>query len=143
MGTVSTIATILGQPRAGRRLNEPTSLATEVKKGLPFHSLESVAARYGLPLNVIGPVLGIPSRTLARRKREGQLRADESDRLGRLARLLVHADDTFGDPAKVGKWLQRENRALGHVTPLSLLSTDAGTLAVDQILGRIDHGVFS
>jgi uncharacterized protein (DUF2384 family) len=39
-------------------------------------------------------------------------------------------------------WLKTPNRALG-VRPLDLLDTEAGTDAVDRLLTRIEHGVYS
>jgi putative toxin-antitoxin system antitoxin component (TIGR02293 family) len=139
----STVASILGQPDTEARFNDSQRLSAELSKGLPFGALKGISATYGLSLEQLSPVVGISARTLGRRRREGTFRAHESDRIGRLARILAHADDTFGDHAKVGRWLVTEIRALGYVAPLSLMVNDAGVLAVDQILGRIDHGVFS
>jgi putative toxin-antitoxin system antitoxin component (TIGR02293 family) len=49
----------------------------------------------------------------------------------------------FGERAKASRWLHNPNRALGGVSPLSLLDTDLGTREVEQILGRIEYGVYS
>lgn len=143
MGASSTIASILGQPNAGERFNQPAKLARELSKGLPFRTLEFIAQTYGLSLEQLSPVVAVSPRTLARRRSEGVFHPDESDRIGRLARILEHADEVFADHLSVGRWLVTEIRALGYVAPLTLMVNDAGVLAVDQILGRIDHGVYS
>jgi predicted RNase H-like HicB family nuclease len=52
------------------------------------------------------------------------------------------AEEVFGDPATAADWLNSKNAALGGVTPLSLLSTNAGAQSVLDTLGRIEHGVF-
>ena len=72
----------------------------------------------------------------------GALSAAESDRLARLARILVRAEQALGDEEKARRWLTRENRALGDAQPLALLDSDAGAEAVEQVLGRIEHGVY-
>lgn len=56
--------------------------------------------------------------------------------------VTCKAEEVFGDPATAADWLNSKNAALGGVTPLSLLSTDAGAQSVLDILGRIEHGVF-
>jgi putative toxin-antitoxin system antitoxin component (TIGR02293 family) len=80
---------------------------------------------------------------LARRKQERRLRADESDRLLRLARVAAVAEDVLGAQDKAGRWLQKPNRALGGIVPLDLLDTDLGAEEVVTVLGRIEHGVYS
>jgi putative toxin-antitoxin system antitoxin component (TIGR02293 family) len=49
----------------------------------------------------------------------------------------------LGSTDKAARWLHTENRALGGQTPLALLDTDLGTRQVEEVLGRIEHGVFS
>jgi putative toxin-antitoxin system antitoxin component (TIGR02293 family) len=143
MTSLSTVASILGQEDADGQFNTPQGLSAELSKGLPYRSLEHIAQSYGLSLTQLSPVVGVSLRTLSRRRREGKFRPHESDRVGRLARVLAQADETFGDHHKAGRWLVTEIRALGYVAPLTLMVNDAGVRAVEQILGRIDHGVFS
>jgi uncharacterized protein (DUF2384 family) len=44
-------------------------------------------------------------------------------------------------PEAAVKWLRRPQRALGGEIPLTLLDTDAGALAVERLLGRIEDAV--
>lgn len=57
--------------------------------------------------------------------------------------LMVHAVETFGDSQKAKAWLATPNRALGQRRPLDLMGDSEGCRQVDEILGRIDHGIFS
>ena len=57
--------------------------------------------------------------------------------------VLAQAQDTLGSLEKAKSWLSLGNRSLGGVTPLSLLDTDIGAQAVQDVLGRIEYGVFS
>jgi putative toxin-antitoxin system antitoxin component (TIGR02293 family) len=88
-------------------------------------------------------VLHLPPRTLARRKRERRLRADESDRLFRLGRIAALAEEVLGSREKASRWLHRPNPALGRVIPLRHLDTDLGARQVEDLLLRIAHGVYS
>ena len=44
---------------------------------------------------------------------------------------------------KAVAWLRRPNRALGRHVPLELLDNDLGARQVEDVLGRIQHGVIS
>ena len=46
-------------------------------------------------------------------------------------------------PGRLGRWLQKPNRALGGAIPIDLLSSDLGADQVETILGRIEYGVYS
>lgn len=88
-------------------------------------------------------MLVIPKRTLARRKaRRETLTQEETDKALRLARISAEADRVFGGPEKSARWLRKSNSALAGRTPLELLRSETGALAVDELLGRIDHGMF-
>jgi putative toxin-antitoxin system antitoxin component (TIGR02293 family) len=56
---------------------------------------------------------------------------------------MARAEEALGDSEKAHRWLGRENRALGGERPVALLDSDAGARAVERVLGRIEHGVFS
>ena len=144
MVTATMIAEALGGRNVLReRLADYSAVVRRTREGLPYAALAAVAKRYGIPLANLARVIGLPERTLARRKKERHLRADESDRLLRVARVATSAEDVLGAQAKAGRWLQTPNRALGGAIPLDLLDTDLGAEEVVTILGRIEHGVYS
>lgn len=58
----------------------------------------------------------------------------------KIARVVEHAEDIFGKNAQ--GWLMDSNEALGDITPISLFGTEIGIEQVDNILGRIEHGIF-
>jgi len=142
--TTERVVSTLGGRRALRsRIDSVDKLHLEVRRGLPYASLESVAEVYEIDLRRLADVLAIPLRTLARRKHDRRLRPDESDRLYRVARIAALADDALGGRDQAVRWLQRPNRALGNAVPLYYLDTELGARRVEDILGRIRHGVYS
>lgn len=61
----------------------------------------------------------------------------------RLAQVIKRAVEVFEDEQTALSWLKNPNAALGGSSPLSLLDTELGSLAVSNTLGRIEHGVFA
>jgi putative toxin-antitoxin system antitoxin component (TIGR02293 family) len=119
------------------------AVIARARAGLPYAALEAIATRFAIPQDLLVRILHLPPRTLARRKKSGRLGADESDRLLRLARVVARAAEVLGSDERAGAWLRAPVLALGSVRPLDLLDTDLGAQQVEQVLGRIEHGVYS
>lgn len=143
MGAIGVVELLGGERVLRRKLSGPLQMVEALRAGLPYKSLEAVMETLGLSREEASTVLSVPMRTLVRRKQERRLRADESDRLYRLARVAARAVDVLGSSEDAAKWLRRSNLALGGVAPLELLETDAGAEEVDEVLGRIEYGMFS
>lgn len=134
---------VLGGPSVFKGHSEPTPVEfrERIKRGLPYRSLESLRERLGLSVPETASVLQMPARTLARRRQSRRLDADESDRLYRVARVAAQAYAVFGSEERAAEWLRRPNRALGGELPVHLLDTDVGARQVEDVLGRLAHGV--
>ena len=143
MVTAARLRETLGGPRVFSGTQDLGAIVDWVREGLPYAALQAVAKHFDIPLRELTTVLDLPERTMARRKREGRLRAGESDRLLRVARVAALAEEILGDRAKAARWLRRPNRALGDKTPLQALDTDLGASQVETVLHRVEHGVFS
>ena len=114
-----------------------------IRQGLSSAAVDSLAKTLRVTQSELAVALGIPERTLARRKKEGTLNSEESAKLVRLARVVGRAKETFEDLDTALDWLKSPNAALSGATPLSLLDTDIGAESVMDTLGRIEHGVFA
>ena len=159
---LNAIAEMLGGTRVFKHpISSEHELIQAVRAGLPMSALEAVLAQVATAKALQREVVEIvgSARTLQRKraahrdamatpakKRRAKtvtLSPGESDRLARFARLLVRAQTAIGDREKAQRWLAKPNRALGGERPVTLLDSDAGTLAVERVLGRIEHGVYS
>jgi putative toxin-antitoxin system antitoxin component (TIGR02293 family) len=119
-------------------------LIERLRQGVPFRELALLIHQTGMSQEEAALALHIPLRTLARRRStSGRLAQGEGERFVRFARILSMANDTLGSMAGAQAWMRQENRALGGATPVSLLDTDIGARAVQDVLGRIEHGIFS
>lgn len=138
------IVDALGGGKAlGRKIGTLDDLREQLRAGLPTAALDAVMAQFNIARTEASAALNLPLRTIARRKHERRLRSDESDRLFRLARTAAHAAQVLGSREKAARWLHEPNRALGDQPPLLLLDSDLGARQVEEVLGRIEHGVFS
>lgn len=114
-----------------------------LKRGLPFASFEKLRGTLGVTARELADVLQIASRTLARRREEGRMRTDESERLYRLAKLLDRTSAITDSAEQARHWFTTPKRALGGATPLAFADTEPGAREVEHLIGRLEHGVFS
>jgi putative toxin-antitoxin system antitoxin component (TIGR02293 family) len=119
-------------------------LIERIKSGLKFGVLESLSSVTGQPLAELASRVGIPPRTLARRKSAGKLSMEESERVVRLAGLYEKAAELFnGDVVSAQQWMSQSKKALGGESPLDYAATELGAREVENLIGRLEHGVFA
>lgn len=116
---------------------------TLVRQGISASAVDAAMRVIGVGQTELARALDIPERTLARRKKEGTLSRDESGKLVRLAQVIERAVEVFEDEHAALNWIKSPNATLGGSSPLSLLDTELGSVAVANTLGRIEHGVFA
>ena len=121
----------------------PAQVIHRVSKGLPFSELEHLRGEIDEPLESVARRLAISRSTLQRRKAERRLSPQESDRVMRFWRLTQHAAKVFGHMTRARQWLKFPQRGLGGAVPLDYASTEVGAREVENLLGRIDYGVYS
>ena len=130
-------------PDLGLTTASTQGLIHAVKEGLPIRTFMLLAALLGISEAALAGVTGISSSTLMRRKRSGQLTPAESEHVLRIARLLDLAIQVFEDADSATDWLRSDNLSLGGRTPLEYADTEIGAHEVENLLGRIAHGVYS
>jgi putative toxin-antitoxin system antitoxin component (TIGR02293 family) len=126
----------------GLHTYDTTELHGRVQKGLSYESFEGIRRVLDLPTSRVAELLRIPSRTLSRRREARRLQPEESDRLFRLSRLIGLALQLFeGNLDDTRSWLQAPNSALGNETPLDFATTEVGAREVENLIGRLEHGI--
>ena len=138
------VETLLGGKRV-LRTKPRTSLdwVSVIRRGISATAVDALVKTIRVTQSELAVALGIPERTLARRKKDGTLNSEETAKLVRLARVVERAEEVFAGLNAALDWLKSPNAALGGATPLSLLDTDIGAESVLDTLGRIEHGVFA
>lgn len=113
-------------------------------RGFSYQALLAFEANSGVSLQALAGTIGIPERTLARRRVAGRLAPEESERLLRLSSIFEKAVELFeGDVSAAVQWLAAPKRALENQTPLEYARTEVGAREVENLIGRLEHGVFS
>jgi putative toxin-antitoxin system antitoxin component (TIGR02293 family) len=120
------------------------ALAALVEKGIPVQMFRGLSAKLNLAPTVLAVMVGFAPRTAARRlSGNARLKPTETERTVRIARLLYKAEDLFGGREEASAWFNRPLDAFNGKSPLEMCRTEPGARAVEQTLGRIEHGVFS
>jgi putative toxin-antitoxin system antitoxin component (TIGR02293 family) len=162
-------ADVLGANALGVHAESTDDLVRAIEKGLPFKSLENVAAAlFVTGIDLIGSairtsktegkkaneslwaaglmlavLIGMSESTYQRRKKEARLSPGESEGVYRYAALLERANTVYGNQENARVWLNSPVRALGNRIPLEYARTEPGANLVMQMLGRLEHGSYS
>lgn len=113
------------------------------ERGIPKLSVENLAGVLDIPMAVMASLLNVSYKTLGRKKRTDFLDELSSSMSIEIASTVAKGISVFEDRDKFNRWLQKENKALKGKKPFELLSTPTGIKLVNQILGRIEEGVYS
>lgn len=123
-------------------LNLP-QIIKSIENGLPIAKFQKLRDRLGVPDKELAKYIRVPKSTLSIRKKKGKFSFAESERLYRIQRLFAKALEVFEDVELARKWLKEDAYGLGDVSPLEYAVTEIGAREVEDLLGRIEHGVFS
>lgn len=128
----------------GIQTGDSVKIAGLVRAGFSFSRLARFQKATALPWEKIARFVGIPQRTLTRRQSTGKLQPDESDRVWRACSIFDMAADLFaGDLRAATQWLQTPQLGLGGEVPLEFASTEVGAREVENLIIRLQHGVFT
>lgn len=119
-----------------------TPIVERIREGLYFREFATLRNLLDIPEESLGLYLGMSNATLHRRKKSRRFSQSESERLVRFTRLFGIAYGVFGDEVAAREWLKTENPGTAGESPLSYADTEFGAREVENLLGRIDHGVF-
>ena len=125
------------------RMLPSSKIIGAVQAGLGIEEIESLRSVLGLPLEGLASKLGISKATLHRRRVAGKLDPAESDRVVRFARLMGKAVEVLESEDNARRWLNSPQVGLGGAVPLDYAETEVGAREVEDLLGRIEFGVYS
>lgn len=129
--------------KSASRILAPAKMIEQVQGGLPVQELKALRDSLDVPMDKLASKLGISKATLHRRKAQGRLGPAESERVVRLARLMGKAAKALGGIEAARQWLNSPQFGLGGAVPLDYAETEIGAREVENLLGRIEYGVYS
>jgi putative toxin-antitoxin system antitoxin component (TIGR02293 family) len=114
-----------------------------VARGVPATSFDAFVAVSGATSDRISSAIHMSVRSVQRRKKNNEpLPAPASERLVRLAELYARAEEVIGSEGLAKQWMQTPRSAFGGKSPLEMASSELGAREVEDLLGRVEHGVF-
>lgn len=120
----------------------PYELIDQSRQGVLRTKVDQIAGLAKLTDLEMAPILNMSVRNLHRLKLDDKLGRDASERLLLLSNLLGHGLAVFDkDADTLAEWLRAPIRELNSQSPLHLLDTTTGFGLVDDVLGRIEHGI--
>jgi putative toxin-antitoxin system antitoxin component (TIGR02293 family) len=126
-----------GEQVLGRRVRSVSDLRETVEAGLPVRSLDVVARHVARNERDAAELKYrvVPRTTLHRRTR---LTADEGQRLERLARMAVLAEEVWEDADLAHEFLTSAQPQLGGKRPVEMARSDLATREVEELLFRLE-----
>jgi len=139
---VETVGKLLG---LRSRMENRLDLARLISNGLPHGAVERVKGLLDLSDRELAAAMGVSQKTVSRLRQNRSARVNPvaGDRLYRMARLYALAREVTGGESTAKQWLRSPQFGLRGQTPLELMLTEAGAREVEELLGRIEHGVLA
>ncbi len=133
-----------GKKQIGSNLNSFDDIDSFIRRGISLTVLALLKKKLQVTDSEIAELIGVSLRTLNRQRAKNQkLSLVASDRVYRVARIYAVATEVLESEEKAKKWLSRSQYGLGGRVPLEVINTEAGAKEVENLLFRIEHGVYS
>ena len=141
-------AALLGGARILRhRLGNLLDVHEMLLEGLPGEALNHLVStlRSVQKTASLEKAVGMSLRTFQRRQDHPSkpLSQEQSSRTWKFAEILSRAIAVLGSQDAAEAWLETPATALDRRMPIDLLATPAGTTLVEDLLGRMEHGVYT
>ena len=119
-------------------------LLDEIRRGVSFETFTRLHQDLGISQERLAELLQIETATVREREDAGRFTPQESERIVRYVLLIESATRLFeGDREQAVAWLSRKRSALQNQTPLDYATTEIGAREVEDLIGRLEHGVFT
>nr|WKN40290.1 DUF2384 domain-containing protein [Tunicatimonas sp. TK19036] len=144
-GPLSYLKNVLALSATDRKQVQSTlDLIPLSKTGLPIKALKHLQKKLQISNREMSELVGMSESTLQRRYRSNQRLSElESQTVLQLAELWSQGMAIFQEEADLRTWLRSEVTALGDQQPLALLATPLGRFHVQEVLLRLEWGIFS
>jgi putative toxin-antitoxin system antitoxin component (TIGR02293 family) len=114
------------------------------QRGMPYQLFNSQTTTIPFNQGEWSDVLHLSERTFQRYKKENKtFESIYTEKILEIILLFRSGRDVFGSTDAFYGWLTTPNTALGDKQPYSIIDNTFGIQLVSDLLGRIEHGVFS
>ena len=120
------------------------AIIEQARQGVNTRQVDQLTQLLKVSFKEMATLLQIAERTLHRFRSEGHLDQQASERLLLLENLTAHGLLVFdGRADALADWLRYPLKELTNQPPLTLLTTISGFGLVDDVLTRIEYGVYA
>lgn len=135
---------VLGERYVRSQVKSPYDFISIATKGLNANAIKNFRIYFNLSLNTTAQMLNISEPSIYRwTKANKNLERNLSVKLFEISDLFLYGLEIFGSQEAFFKWLTLPNTALGGMQPQQLIDIPEGVSKIKDILGRIEHGVYS
>jgi len=111
--------------------------------GIPKSSVASLATVLKVPMTDMADLLNVSYKTLGRKANNDLLDGWISSHSIEIAQTVARGLSLFEDEAKLNRWLHKPNKALKGKIPFDMFKYPTGIKLVNQIMGRIEEGIYT
>lgn len=142
MSKIQGMKTKKAKPLTYPEIQDNHAMVQRVQEGLPVMDVVHFGKQAGFTNEELAQLIQIPPRTYARRVADkARLKVHEGERAARLMRVYDRAKQVFVTHENTRGWFHAKILALGGKTPLEYAQTEPGAREVENIIGRIEHGI--
>ena len=135
------VAKLLGGEKVLKhKIRSEVDFSDMIESGINMRAAKSLQAYIKVSDSYMASMVNLSPKTYRSRKK---LKADEGDHLYTIARIVAAAEEAIEGKETAIKWLNTKQPALGNRIPMELAKNSAGAQAVEDLLGRIEYGVYS
>ena len=140
----SQIVSILGEQYISHDISSPFDFITVANHGLNANVITSFRAYFNFSIDTTAQLLNVSEPTLYRWTKDNKiLDSYLSVKLLELVELFIFGISVFENKKNFFSWFEMPNQALGGLEPQRLAEYPNGISKVRDLIGRIEHGVYS
>jgi putative toxin-antitoxin system antitoxin component (TIGR02293 family) len=135
---------ILGKKHLKSKVESPFDFIQIATDGVNADVLKNFRVHFNLSRDLMANMLNVSAPTIYRWTRSNKiLERNLSVKLFEITDLFLYGSEVFGNDKNFFKWLNLPNTALGGMEPIELIEIPGGVSKVRDVIGRIEHGVYS
>ena len=135
---------VLGKEHVKYEIDSPFDFIQIASEGVGAGAIGNFIVYFSLSRELAASLLNISSSTLYRWSKSNRiLERNYSIQLFEITDLFLYGLEVFGNNENFFKWLNLPNTALGGMEPIELVELPGGVAKVRDVIGRIEHGVYS
>jgi putative toxin-antitoxin system antitoxin component (TIGR02293 family) len=135
---------VMGKRYLRTRVTSPYDFIHIATKGLNANVIKNFRVYFDLSLDTTAHMLNVSEPSIYRWTKSNKiLERNLSVKLFEISGLFLYGSEIFGSKEAFFKWLNLPNTALGGMQPSELIDIPEGVSKIKDILGRIEHGVYS